>query len=211
VIESYLRELDRALRPLGAARRSRVLAEARAHLLDAAAASGEEAAIARFGPVGEVARAHLSVAAGRASRRAVVVFGSAGLAYGAVQALASPALLGLFPGGPWPGDLPPGYLRWKVDVAGLLVAVAALLGGLALVAAWRGSRAVTARLCAAGAVLFAASWPFETVFLFQRGNDVAGSPSGLVTGAVAAAFLAGQVAAVTVAWRALRLTRAVPE
>lgn len=211
VIERYLVELERRLWFVRPARRRRICEEARDHLLEAAEVDGAEAALARFGDPASVASGYRDAAATGAARLAVVALGAGGLAYGAIQALLSPAVLEVFPGGPWPNDVPPAYLAWKVNVAGALVAVAALLGFAALVFAWRGrgradgDRRRVAALAAAGAGAFLASWPFETVFMVQRGNNVAGSPAGWVVALVCTALLACHVAAALAAVRATRL------
>ena len=213
VIERYLQELERKLWFVGPARRRRICDEARDHLVQAAEVHGAEAAVARFGDPATVAHGYLDAAATGAARHAVGAFGVAGVAYAAIQTVLSPAVSGVFPAGPWPDDVPPTYLAWKVDVAGTLVAVAALLGFAALVLAWRarhradGDRRRVSGLALAGSVVFLASWPFETVFTFQRGNDVAGSPAGWVAALVCTALLGCEAVAVVAAVRAARLVR----
>ncbi|MDH3261914.1 MAG: hypothetical protein OEM84_13240 [Acidimicrobiia bacterium] len=212
-IGRYLDELDRGLRPLGRRRRARIVAEARDHLLELAT-DDEAGAVDRFGSIETVVAAHLVAAGRRAPRRSIIAFGLAGLAYGAVQAVGSPATFGLFPPGPWPNDVPPQYLAWKVDLAGALVGVAFLIG-LAAIAVWVTRRrdpldrqTLAAYLALTGSVVFAASWPFETIFLFQRAEAVAGSPPAAVVGMVCVALALCHVAALGVASRALRIVRA---
>lgn len=212
-IDRYLNELHRGLRPLGHRRRARIVAEARDHLLELAV-DDEAGALDRFGPIETVVAAHLAAASRRAPRRSIIAFGLAGLAYGAIQAAGSPATFGLFPPGPWPNDVPPQYLAWKVDLAGALIGFAFLFG-LAAIAVWVMRRrdplerqALAAYLALTGSVVFAASWPFETLFLFQRADAVTGSPSAAVVGAVCAALALCHLTAFGVATRALRIVRA---
>ena len=211
--EGYLIELDRGLRPLGHRRRQRLVQEARDHLSDAAGEVGEPEALRRFGAADAVAAAHLRGAALAAPGRAIAAFAAAGIGYGVIEAVCSPALFGVFPPGPWPNDVPPPYLAWKVDLAGALVGIAFLIGLAAIVVAWRArhrplcERARAAQLAVGGAAVFAASWPFEMVFFVQRGNNVAGSPPAAVTGLVGAALLAtmlGAIWATTRSWRVVR-------
>lgn len=216
LIERHLAELERVIRPLPSRHRHRIMTEALNHLEDARASVGVEEAIRRFGDPVVVGRAHLERAVTEAPVRSVVVFGASGLAYGAVQALASPATFGLFPGGPWPNDVPPRWLGWKVDVAGGLIAVAAMLGVAAILAAVirrhaaaPARRVLPAKLAAIGAFVFAASWPFETVFLVQRGHEVAGSPPTAVTAVVCAAFLVCHGLAVIATLQLWRVARTV--
>ena len=104
LIEATLRDLSAGLGALPRHRRHRIVTEARDHLVQASADVGVEEAVRRFGAPGELAAMHVQTAARRAPRRAVVVLGAAGLAYGMVQAVCSPAVSGVFPPGPWPND-----------------------------------------------------------------------------------------------------------
>lgn len=217
LIEDYLADLAQAIGPLGRTRRRRIVSEARDHLIDAAAREGDVVAIERFGSAADVGAAHVAAVAGRAPRRSVIAFGAAGLAYGVIQFVASPPVSGLFPPGPWPNDVPPASLAWKVDVAGGLIAIAFLLGCVAIAEMWRLRRrpiafqAHTARIAVAGAAVFAASWPFETMFLFQRSHEVAGSPGDLVVGVLIAGLLACHVAALTITVHHLHVLRHVEQ
>ena len=125
LIEAYLQRLDRRLAPMGRVRRELIVTETRDHLLEAAAVDGVDQALARFGTPAVVAGAHLEGQARARTLWALGTLAAAGLVYGAISALASPAAFGLFPGGPWPDDVPPSYLAWKVDVASSFVAAAA--------------------------------------------------------------------------------------
>ncbi|MET0160360.1 MAG: hypothetical protein ABW279_12830 [Acidimicrobiales bacterium] len=213
LIEAYLQRLDRRLAPMGRVRRDRIVTETRDHLLEAAAVDGVDQALARFGTPAVVAGAHLE---GQARARTLWALGTlavAGLVYGAIGALASPAAFGLFPGGPWPDDVPPSYLAWKVDVASSFVAAAAACGALALLLRWRDrrdldrSRSWVLRLSFAGSVLLLAGLPLETIFLFQRGNNVAGSPPGWAVTLVCLGYLISGLIALAVTGRALLVDR----
>jgi hypothetical protein len=70
-IERYFQELGRALHTRGRARR-RLLAECRDHLADAAAINGEQEAVRRFGPAGELARSFDTEIAVRRATRATI-------------------------------------------------------------------------------------------------------------------------------------------
>jgi len=210
LIEATLRDLSAGLGALPRHRRHRIVTEARDHLVQASADVGVEEAVRRFGAPGELAAMHVQTAARRAPRRAVVVLGAAGLAYGMVQAVCSPAVSGVFPPGPWPNDEPPEYLAWKVDLAGALVVLAAACGTLAVVCLW--SRRIADRratqLAMVGAALFALSWPFETAFLVQRAWNVAGSPRVGVVWAICGLLAICHAVAVVSAGAAHRLRRA---
>lgn len=214
VIDHFLRDLDRGLRPLGRRRRVRIVAEARDHLAEAALIHGDTEALARFGAPAQLIEAHISSAAAAAPRRSILAFGLAGLAYGLVQIVASPPTFGLFPPGPWPNDVPPGYLAWKVNLSAALIAMAFFIGLACIAVAWvtrhdpaRRQTSVS-RLAIAGSLVFAASWPFEATFLIQRGFNVAGSPPAWITSLVCAALLGCHAATLWVSARGLRVTAA---
>jgi hypothetical protein len=215
LIDRFLHDLDRGLQPLGRRRRSRVVAEARDHLCEAAARGGEAEALAQFGTASELAAAHIRGAATAAPRRTIVAFALAGVSYALVQVVASPAAFGVFPPGPWPDDRPPRYLSWKVDLAAGLVGLAFLVGLVCIAVAWAArhqpSRRLTwvPRLALIGSAVFAASWPFEATFLIQRGFNVDGSPPTWVTAAVCAALLTCHAATLWVARRATRVVTAL--
>jgi hypothetical protein len=214
VIDVYLEQLDTAVRSLGRRARTRIVSEAREHLLDAAGEVGAVDAVDRFGPADEVGRAHISAAGTGAPRRAIAVFGAAGLGYGLIQLIAAPPTFGLFPPGPWPNDQPPPHLAWKVDLAGAMIAVAFVIGVASIVTAWRrrrlpvAERAIAVRLAFIGSIVFAASWPFEALFLFQRSHEVAGSPGDVAVAIVTGGLLGCQGIAVVSVNRSRRLMRA---
>ena len=150
-IERYLAELERRLPNT---RRRRILAEAEAHLRDAAAAAerdgappeeAERRACESFGPVELVARGFAAESAIPATRRAT------GVVLLALASLLLPLYAipeNTFPPAPW-AELP-GHLAWKQDAA-IVLYLAALVLAVAACAA-----AVASRFRFARAVLTAA-------------------------------------------------------
>jgi hypothetical protein len=117
--ERYLRELERRL-PFALGHRERVLAEVREHLRE-----GGDEALARFGPVDELAREL------RPELRARAVATASWLLPLLVAVFVIPFYVipeNAFPPAPW--DAVPGYLAWKQDAA--LVAFAVALGAAAV-------------------------------------------------------------------------------
>ena len=191
MIERYLRELKERL-PLALGARVRVLAEARSHLQDAAAADGEEEAVRAFGDVDLVAAQLLPELRERAIRRA------AWLAPFLVAIFVVPFYLvpeNEFPPATW--QAMPSYLAWKQDaalIAFVVAAAAALVGaGIATLSA----RAATAVLLLSGASLVAAA-VIASVMDAQWIDEVPGTSAALVYGAVIPGRLAVVVALLTV-------------
>ncbi len=212
VIARYLEALGRDLR-VGPRRKARILAEVEDHLLEAAreeqerGASAEEArnaAVARFGAPGMVARqfmADLAVSGVRVAARALFV---AVVVLGVSAELTSPLARDIFglgarftaPPGPWPGDVPPWPLQITNAISTAAFGVAFLAIAFALVQThlWRRGIAINypevqirisqrgmegAALVATvlAAIALVVADGVDTIWTFQRAAEVPGSPT----------------------------------
>ena len=191
-IERYLADLARAL-PVS--RRRRVLAEAEDHLREAAAAIGEEEAVARFGAASEVARGFRRVAALRVAAMAV-------LAALALPVLSYPLVENSLPAAPWPSEQAmPGHLRWKLDAIEILYLLALGAGAVAAMFLRRAGRELVVA-CGVVAAVLASVAALSTVLSIQWAEAVPGTPGWLRL--VAVAQLAATLAAAAALVRAAR-------
>ena len=131
-IDDYLGELERELRASGSD--SRILDEARDHLLEAAQAVGEEEALRRFGTPAEVALGFRRHGAARAARWAAGLLVAA-LAVGFLALYPIPE--NVLPPATWDTNEPPAHLRWKQDAVSQLF-FSGLAAGLGAVLVGRG-------------------------------------------------------------------------
>jgi hypothetical protein len=200
-IDRYLRELRRVL-PWGL-RRTRILAEVEDHLRDAAAESGEEEAVARFGAARDVASRFAAPAAARASR--AVALGLAGLVafvlvpgYGVVENALPPA--------PWAEGAMPDHLLWKRNAMWFLLALA-VPPTVAALALLRRHAGLVPLAAIAALVPLAGSAALGTVLAVSWRDEVPGTPLWI---AVVPAFeLAAALAVGAMLARAVALARAV--
>jgi hypothetical protein len=200
-IDRYLRELRRAL-PWGLPRR-RILAEAEDHLREAAVESGEEEAVARFGPARDVASRFAAPAAASASRLAALGLAALlGFAVVPGYALVENAL----PPAPWAEGAMPDHLLWKRNAVWLLLALAVPSAIAALVLLRRRVSLVPV-VAAAALVPLAGSAALATVLELQWRDAVPGTPLWIV--AVPAFELLAALAVGGALARAVALTRAV--
>jgi hypothetical protein len=169
-IDAYLAELARML-PRGVPR-DRILAEAEAHLREAADEVGEAEAVARFGPARDLAVRFAEPVARRAAR---------------IAALAPAALLAValvpgytivenaLPPAPWAeGDMP-AHLLWKRNAVWLLLALA-LPPALAALACLRRAPALVPVAAAAALLPLGAASALATVLAVNWWDDVPGTP-----------------------------------
>lgn len=191
-IERYLAELRRAL-PFWI--RARVLAEVEDHLRASAAADGDEAAVARFGPPRLVAQgfrqgAALQVAAGAALLALLVPI----LSYPIVENALPPA--------PWPSAAAmPDSLQWKLDAIKALYLVALGAGAVAAFSVRKPGRdLVLASAVVLGALALAGA--LSIVLSMQWKDAVPATPGWLRL--VALAQLAATFAAAAMLVRATR-------
>lgn len=194
MIERYLAELARLLpRRLWGA--DRVLEEVETHLHEAAAASSEEEAVARFGPAAAVARGYVARQAGWIA--AVML-----LLVAAGPILSYPIIENTLPPAPWPGDRPPDYLHWKQDaVVQLFLGGAALtLAGLALLQRRRG---LAVAALGVAAVALVGMGVLGVILSVQWAGAVPGTPWWTI--ALWVANLGGAVVGAGLAARALAL------
>ena len=142
--------------------------------------------------------------------RATLWLLAGGVGYEVIESVLSPRLDAPLPPGGWRELGVSASMFIPIEIAGLLVAGAALAGLAAAISAvmlWRGfdlSADLPVKFSYLGAWLFIASWPLETVFLFIRGNHVPGSPSGVSIAAATAGLLACQAIALWQVGRARR-------
>jgi HAAS domain-containing protein len=170
VIEQYLVELRRRL-PFYC--RRRVLEEVEEHLRLSARAVGEEQAVARFGPVDEVARSFCARA--RALYTALVL--AAAVTF---PVLAYPIPENQLPPAPWPSaDQMPAELAWKLDAIVWLFAAAAAAGAVALSGyVWR--RRMFAPAALASLVSLVGVGSLGTILYAQWREHVPSTPPGLL-------------------------------
>ncbi|HEX7590061.1 MAG TPA: hypothetical protein VF362_03690 [Demequinaceae bacterium] len=146
--------------------------------------------------------------------RAILWLLAGGVGHEVIESVLSPRLDAALPPGGWHQLGVPPAMFIPIEIAGLLVACAALAGLAAVISAgmlWRHfdlAADLPVRFAYLGAWLFLASWPLETVFLFIRGNHVPGSPSGAMIALASAGLLACQAVALWQVWRARRDFRA---
>jgi hypothetical protein len=199
MIDAYLADLREQLRIPS----EQILAEVEDHLREGAERHGEEAAVARFGPVALVAdRFHRDVAV-RDARRAV----RAVVLAGAVLFVLFIAVDFMQPRAPWPDRMMPLGLEWKLHVALLAGQVALVAGVIALIHHVLGHRLETLRagLVAVGAATVAVG--FHLVFQIDRLSWVQHTRSFAVV--VVASAVARVVVLVVAAVLVLRGTRRV--
>jgi hypothetical protein len=170
VIERYLAELRRRL-PFYC--RRRVLEEVEEHLRLSARAVGEEQAVARFGPVDEVARSFCA----RARRFYAALVLAAAVAF---PVLAYPIPENQLPPAPWPSaDQMPSELAWKRDAIVWLFAAAAAAGAVALSGyVWRRRLFAPAAFGSLVALLGVGS--LGTILYVQWREQVPSTPAGLL-------------------------------
>jgi hypothetical protein len=146
--------------------------------------------------------------------RAILWLLAGGVGYAVIESVLSPRLEAALPAGGWHQLAVPPAMFIPIEIAGLLVAGAALAGLASVISAGMLLRKVElaadlpVKFAYLGAWLFLASWPLETAFLFIRGNHVPGSPSGATIALAAAGLLACQALALWQVWRARRDARA---
>jgi hypothetical protein len=247
VIARYLDALGRDLR-VGPRRKARILAEVEDHLFEAAREEQErgastadalEAAVARFGAPGMVARQFMADLATSGVRVAVRALFLVIVTFGFVAAIMSPIAGRIFgaegngffmPGGPWPGDVPPWQLQISVTIAdgAHAVAFAAVLFALVQTHLWRRGIAITypevqirvsqrgmegAALAATvlGAVALVVSVVANTVWSFQRAAAVPHSPTPGVLASIATMHVFVLVVGLAYVVRAVRWVSAAVE
>ena len=170
--ERYVRELERRL-PFALGHRTRVLAEVREHLRE-----GGPEALARFGPVDEVAGEL------RPELRARALATASSLAPLLAVAFVFPFYVipeNSFPPAPWPAV--PTYLAWKHDAALVAFVVAVGAAAAAAVVARISARWAVAPLLLSVAALAAAAI-FASVVNVQWIEEVPGTSALLVYGAL---------------------------
>jgi hypothetical protein len=146
--------------------------------------------------------------------RAILWLLAGGVGYEVMESVLSPRLDAALPPGGWRQLGVPPAMFIPIEVAGLLVACAALAGFAAVISAgmlWRNfdlAADLPVKFAYLGAWLFVASWPLEAAFLFIRGNHVPGSPSGAMIALASAGLLACEAVALWQVWRARRDFRA---
>jgi hypothetical protein len=191
VIDAYLAELRRALRPRFLLQK-RLLAEAEAHLRDSADAlrrsgvASEEAereAVARFGPAKSVAADAITAAWPRSLLPAAL------LLLGALVAQVLPLYAipeNTLPPAPWVER--PDYLTWKLygSIGGSGVAFSVAL--VSLIAAWRGWGRAAAGALLMSLTAFAVSAALCSVLAVQWADAVPGSVTALALSLAAIAF-----------------------
>ena len=185
--ERYVRELERSL-PFALGHRHRVVREVREHLRE-----GGEEALARFGPVQELA-AEL-----RPELRARAVATASWLVPPLVIAFVVPFYVvpeNAFPPPTW--DSVPGYLAWKRDAALVAFAVAVAAAGTAAGVARISARWAVAPLWLSVAALAAAA-AFASVLDVQWIDAVPGTSAALVYALVPLRFTVVAAAAALVA------------
>ncbi len=206
MIETYLRELERAL-PGPAGRKRRILAETRAHLEDASAAAmgagadraaAEAAAVARFGTPRAVAAAFRSLLLCAQLTRAGIALAAALLAAVPVVYLITERML---PPATWAADQLPADLAWQRNLAILGLAGGLVFGaGAALLGRLGRFRlaVVAAALAVTGVVVTLAAWSTLAFGWAERvpgaGDAFAVSFLALAALLTPAAFLAVQLA-----------------
>jgi hypothetical protein len=247
VIARYLDTLARDLR-VGARRKARILAEVKDHLTEAAREEQErgasmpaalEAAIARFGPSGLVARQFMADLAASGVRVAARALFAVIITFGFIAEITSPLAGRIFgaegngffmPAGPWPGDVPPWQLQITVTMAdgALAVAIVAVLFALVQTHLWRrgisiiypevqirisqrGMEGAALAAIVLGAVALAVSVVANTVWLFQRAAEVPHSPAPGVLASVAVVHILALAIGIACVVRAVRWTSVAVE
>jgi hypothetical protein len=204
LIDSYLTELAVELdfHGVGSRRATRILAEARDHLLELAVEHGEEEAVERFGPARDLAREAARTARPVALLRSTLVFAAA-LALFVLPLYGIPE--NTLPPAPW--DERPAHLTWKLYVSVGAFAIAVPLALFAVAAAWLRLRRTTLAALALAGTSLAVSAVVGAVGAVQWAQAVPGSGTTLLLSLGATAFL-GSVAAASLASaaRASRLT-----
>jgi hypothetical protein len=200
-IEDYLGALRREL-PRGR-RVRRVLVEVEDYLRAAALEHGEEEAVARFGPVHEVAAAFAPTFAAATAWRSIAC-----ALLASVLAFATfPLLENVLPPAPWPSGVPPDDLHWKQHAVLALFAVGGALTLAAAIALLARRRLLALGLVAAAALVLAAMLVLGAVLAYQWQEAVPGAPGPLAIASYSSAFALAIGSALVYAARACTLVR----